>query len=247
MLELRRVSVSINDRGRVVPVLENVTFEIPDRQFVCIAGPSGCGKSTLLRVMMGLLPPTSGTVLDRGRPLDGVNLGAAMVFQSFALLPWLTVQANVELGPRARDLSEEDARRRAAFYLDKVGLDGYEEAYPAELSGGMKQRAGLARALAVEPELLLMDEPFAGLDALTSANLRDEVLTLWGDESLPVDTVVMVTHMIEEAVLMADRVVVLSSHPGRVIADLSVPLERPRTKRDEGFDFLVDSIFEKIV
>ena len=247
MLELRGVSVSLNDRGRVVPVLENISIEIPDRQFVCIAGPSGCGKSTLLRVMMGLLPPTSGTVLDRGRPLAGVNLGAAMVFQSFALLPWLTVQANVELGPRARDLSEEDARRRAAFYLDKVGLDGYEEAYPAELSGGMKQRAGLARALAVEPDVLFMDEPFAGLDPLTSANLREEVLTLWSDQDLPVHTVIMVTHIIEEAVLMADRVVVLTPRPGRVAADLPIPLERPRNKRNEGFDGLVDSIFEKIV
>ena len=247
MLELRQVSVSLNDRGRVVPVLENISIEIPDRQFVCIAGPSGCGKSTLLRVMMGLLPPTSGTVLDRGRPLAGVNLGAAMVFQSFALLPWLTVQANVELGPRARDLSEEDARRRAAFYLDKVGLDGYEEAYPAELSGGMKQRVGLARALAVEPDVLFMDEPFAGLDPLTSANLREEVLTLWSDQDLPVRTVVMVTHMIEEAVLMADRVLVLSPRPGRVAADLPIPLERPRNKRNEGFDALVDSIFERIV
>ena len=160
---------------------------------------------------------------------------------------WLTVQANVELGLRARDLSEEDARKRAAFYLDRVGLDGYEEAYPTELSGGMKQRAGIARALAVEPELLFMDEPFAGLDALTSANLREEVLTLWSDHALPVNTVVMVTHIIEEAVLMADRVVVLSPRPGRVVADLPVPLQRPRNKRDEGFDELVDSIFEKIV
>lgn len=247
MIELQGISVSLNDRGRVVPVLDDITLTIPDRQFVCIAGPSGCGKSTLLRVMMGLLPPTSGTVLDRGRPVVGVNLGAAIVFQSFALLPWLTVQANVELGLRARDLSDADARLRAAFYLDKVGLDGYEEAYPAELSGGMKQRAGLARALAVEPDVLFMDEPFAGLDPLTSVNLREEVLTLWSDHDLPVRTVVMVTHIIEEAVLMADRVVVLSPRPGRVAADLAIPLERPRNKRDEGFDALVDSIFEKIV
>ena len=247
MLELRHVSVSLNDRGRVVPVLADISLEIPDRQFVCVAGPSGSGKSTLLRVMMGLLAPTSGEVLDDGQRIAGVNLGAAMVFQSFALLPWLTVQANVELGLRARNMSEEDARRRAAFYLDKVGLDGYEEAYPAELSGGMKQRAGLARALAVEPDLLFMDEPFAGLDPLTSANLREEVLTLWSDHDLPVRTVVMVTHLIEEAVLMADRVVVLSSRPGRVVADVPIPLERPRNKRNEGFDGLVDSIFEKIV
>jgi NitT/TauT family transport system ATP-binding protein len=247
VLELRQVSMSFSDRARAVTVLEDINLEIPDRQFVCIVGPSGCGKSMLLRLMMGLVAPTAGAVLNQGQPLSGVNLKAAMVFQSFALLPWLTVQANVELGLRARELSEEDARRRAAFYLDKVGLDGYEEAYPAELSGGMKQRAGLARALAVEPDVLFMDEPFAGLDPLTSANLREEVLTLWSDHDLPVRTVVMVTHIIEEAVLMADRVVVLSSRPGRVAADLPIPLERPRNKRDEGFDRLVDSIFEKIV
>jgi len=247
MLSLRRVSKSFLDRARPTPVLEGVSLEIPEHEFVCVVGPSGSGKSTLLRIMMGLTAPSSGDVLYRGRRVTEVNLHAAMVFQSFALLPWLTVQANVELGLRARDLSEEDARKRAAFYLDRVGLDGYEEAYPTELSGGMKQRAGIARALAGEPELLFMDEPFAGLDALTSANLREEVLTLWSDHALPVNTVVMVTHIIEEAVLMADRVVVLSPRPGRVVADLPVPLQRPRNKRDEGFDELVDSIFEKIV
>jgi NitT/TauT family transport system ATP-binding protein len=247
VLELRQVYRSFSDRGRQIPALDNVTLEIPDGQFVCVVGPSGCGKSTLLRILMGLLPPSSGTVLYRGDPLAGVNLRAAMVFQSFALLPWLTVQANVELGLRARELAEDEARRRAAYYLDKVGLDGYEEAYPSELSGGMKQRAGLARALAVEPDLLFMDEPFAGLDALTSANLREEVLTLWADHALPVHTVVMVTHIIEEAVLMADRVVVLTPHPGRIAADVPVTLPRPRNKRDEGFDAMVDSIFEKIV
>ncbi len=247
MLVLRRVSKSYFDRTRPTPVLEDISLEIPEHQFVCIVGPSGSGKSALLRIMMGLTPPTSGEVLYQGRRLTDVNLRAAMVFQSFALLPWLTVQANVELGLKARDLPEEEARRRAGFYLGKVGLDGYEEAYPTELSGGMKQRAGLARALAVEPDLLFMDEPFAGLDALTSANLREEVLTLWSDHALPVNTVVMVTHIIEEAVLMADRVLVLSSRPGRIAADLPVALPRPRSKRDEGFDGLVDSIFERII
>ncbi len=247
MLALRNVYKSFADRGRKIPVLDNLSLEIPDSQLMCIVGPSGSGKSTLLRIMMGLLPPTSGTVLYNDRPLAGVNLRAAMVFQSFALLPWLTVQANVELGLRARAMPDVEARRRAAFYLDKVGLDGYEEAYPGELSGGMKQRAGLARALAVEPDILFMDEPFAGLDALTSANLRDEVLTLWSDRAVPVNTVVMVTHIIEEAVLMADRVVVLTSHPGRIAADLPITLPRPRNKRDEGFDQQVDAIFEKIV
>jgi NitT/TauT family transport system ATP-binding protein len=247
MLTLRNVYKSFADRGRAIPVLDDITLDIPDGQLVCIVGPSGCGKSTLLRLMMGLLPLTSGSILYNDQPLAGVNLRAAMVFQSFALLPWLTVQGNVELGLKARDLLEAEVHKRAAYYLDKVGLDGYEEAYPGELSGGMKQRAGLARALAVEPDILFMDEPFAGLDALTSANLREEVLTLWADSALPVNTVVMVTHIIEEAVLMADRVVVLTSHPGRVAADLPVTLERPRNKRDEGFDQLVDSIFEKIV
>ena len=247
MLELRNVYKSYSDRGRSIPALEDISLQIPKGQLVCVVGPSGSGKSSLLRVMMGLAPPSSGSVLYEGQPVRGVNLKAAMVFQSFALLPWLTVQANVELGLRARELPEAEAKKRAAFYLDKVGLDGYEEAYPSELSGGMKQRAGLARALAVEPDILFMDEPFAGLDALTSANLREEVLTLWADRALPVHTVVMVTHIIEEAVLMADRVIVLSSHPGRVAADLTIPLERPRNKRDEGFDKIVDSIFEKIV
>jgi NitT/TauT family transport system ATP-binding protein len=247
LLTLRNVYKSFADRGRAIPVLDDITLEIPDGELVCFVGPSGSGKSTLLRIMMGLLAPTSGTVLYNDQPLRGVNLRAAMVFQSFALLPWLTIQANVELGLRARDLADAEARKRAALYLDKVGLDGYEEAYPGELSGGMKQRAGLARALAVEPDILLMDEPFAGLDALTSANLREEVLTLWSDRAVPVNTVIMVTHIIEEAVLMADRVIVLSPHPGRVVADLPVTLPRPRNKRDEGFDQVVDSIFEKIV
>ena len=247
MLEFRHVYKSFRDRGRTIPVLHDIDLTVPEREFLCIVGPSGSGKSTLLRLMMGLIAPTSGEIIYRGRPLVGVNRHAAMVFQSFALLPWLTVQGNVELGLKARNIREEDARRRAAYYLDKVGLDGYEEAYPGELSGGMKQRAGLARAMAIEPDMLFMDEPFAGLDALTAANSREEVLTLWSDHELPVHTVVMVTHILEEAVMMADRVVVLSQHPGRIAADMPVPLPRPRNKRDPAVDQLVDSIFEKIV
>ena len=246
MLELRHVSMAFSDRVRAVTVLEDINLEIRDRRFMCIVGPSGCGKSMLLRRMMGPIVPTAGAVLNDGQALDGVSLRAAMVVQAFALLPWLTVQASVELGLRARELSQQEARRRAAFYLDKVGPDGYEEAYPLELSGGTKQRAGLARARAVEPDMLFMDEPFAGLDPPTSANLREQVLTLWSDHDLPVRTVVIVTHIIEEAVLMADRLVVLSLRPGRVAADLSIPLEWPRNERDEGFDRLVDSIFETI-
>src|SRR5436309_13661003 len=159
MLSLRRVSKSFLDRARPTPVLEGVSLEIPEHEFVCVVGPSGSGKSTLLRIMMGLTAPSSGDVLYRGRRVTEVNLHAAMVFQSFALLPWLTVQANVELGLRARDLPEEEAKRRAPAYLPKVGLDGYDEAYPPERSGGMKQRAGLPRARAGEPAPPIRDEP----------------------------------------------------------------------------------------
>jgi len=183
----------------------------------------------------------------RGEPLLGVNLHTAMVFQSFALLPWLSVRANGELALEARGVGRDDRVKRAETYVDKVGLDGYEAAYPRELSRGMKQRVGLARALAVEPELLLMDEPFSALDALSSANLRDEVLLLWQDESFPGNSVLMVTHIVEEAVAMADRVVVLTSHPARVAADIRIDLERPRSRRDPRFIEVTDQIFSLIV
>jgi ABC-type nitrate/sulfonate/bicarbonate transport system ATPase subunit len=225
VLELRHVHKSFTDRGRPIPVLEDVSLEIPERQFVCIVGPSGSGKSTLLRLMMGLTLPSSGSVLSDGRPLSGVHADAAMVFQSFALLPWLTVQANVELGLRARSLPEEDAHRRAAFYLDKVGLDGYEEAYPAELSGGMKQRVGIARVLVMEPELLLMDEPFGSLDAQTRSVMQELLLSVWERHH---QAVLFITHDVEEALLLADTVCVMTARPGRIKKRLTVDLPRPR-------------------
>ena len=170
-----------------------------------------------------------------------------MVFQSFALLPWLTVEENVIVGLEARGLDEETRRKRAMKYIDKVGLDGNEEAYPRELSGGMKQRVGLARALAVEPKVLLMDEPFSALDALTSINLREELIDLWGDPALPVDTIVIVTHLIEEAVELADRIVVLASNPGRIVESIKVELPRPRERKSPEFSALVDRVFSLIV
>ncbi len=229
-----------------VTVLKNVNFQAREGEFIAIVGPSGAGKSTILRLINGLLPPSEGKIIYKDQPLIGTNMDAAMVFQSFGLLPWLTVAENVELGLEPRGLDRAARRKRGAFYIEKVGLEGYEEAYPRELSGGMKQRVGLARALAVEPEILLMDEPFSSLDALTSINLRDELIDIWSDRDFPVNTVVMVTHIIEEAIELADRVLVLSSRPGTIAGDLQIDLPRPRDKRDKAFIEYVDKIFSLI-
>jgi NitT/TauT family transport system ATP-binding protein len=233
--------------GHGASVLDGVDLALADGEFVCVVGPSGCGKSTLLRIVHGLVTPTSGRVVFEGRPATGINLGCAMVFQSFALLPWLTVLENVTLGLEARRVAPAERRRRADRYIDMVGLEGYEEAYPRELSGGMKQRVGLARALAVEPRLLLMDEPFSALDALTSISLRKELLDIWASADVPVSTVLMVTHSIEEAVELSDRVVVIAGRPGRVAEVLPVPLPRPRDRKTPAFTATVDRIFSLIV
>lgn len=226
-----------------VKVLQEVNFVIHEGEFVAIVGPSGAGKSTLLRLLSGLIYPSAGSILYKGRPQFAINLDTAMVFQNFALLPWLTVSENVELGlePRIRD--KKLRRRKVNFYIDKVGLDGYEDAYPRELSGGMKQRVGIARALAIEPEILLMDEPFSSVDVLTSINLRDELIDIWMDREIPVNTVLMVTHIIEEAIELADRIIVLSQRPGRVAGDIHIELPRPRDKHSPEFTGLVDRVF----
>jgi NitT/TauT family transport system ATP-binding protein len=200
----------------------------------------------LLRIMNGLIPPSTGQVLYQGRQVDGINPECALVFQSFALLPWLTVKANIELGLEARGIAPVEREKRASVYIDKVGLDGFEEAYPRELSGGMKQRVGFARALAVEPRVLLMDEPFSALDALTAITLREELFDLWQSPDMPVHTIVIVTHVIEEAVELADRIVVMSASPGRIAAELKVDLARPRDRRQEAFNALTDKVFSLI-
>ncbi|MBI3818673.1 MAG: ABC transporter ATP-binding protein [Planctomycetes bacterium] len=247
LVEFRGVRKTFKrERGETV-VLDDVNLQVGDGDFVAIVGPSGVGKSTLLRLMTGLVTPDSGKVLFEGRELRGVNLEAAMVFQSFALFPWLNVEQNVRLALESRGIDPHVSRTRTAYYLDKVGLDGHEEAYPRELSGGMKQRVGLARALALEPKLLVMDEPFSSLDALTSVSLREELLEIWADSTLPVNTVVMVTHLIEEAVELADRVLVLTGQPGKVRDDLRVSLDRPREKQSHEFDEIVDRVFSLIV
>ena len=246
LLELNHVSQSFVHAKGNLRVLEDLTVGIEEGQFIAVVGPSGCGKSTMLRIVNGLMPPTAGQVLYQGRQVDGINPECALVFQSFALMPWLTVKANVELGLEARGLPPADREKRASIYIDKVGLDGFEEAYPRELSGGMKQRVGLARALAVEPRLLLMDEPFSALDALTAITLREELLDIWQARDMPVHTILIVTHIIEEAVELADRILVLSSSPGRLVADLNVGLPRPRDRRKEDFNALTDKVFSLI-
>jgi NitT/TauT family transport system ATP-binding protein len=229
--------------GRALPVLDGVSLTLREGEIVALLGKSGSGKSTMLRCIAGLIAPSAGTVTYRGAPLNGANPGVAMVFQSFALLPWLTVQQNVELAMQARDVPEEARHDRALRAIDLIGLDGFESAYPKELSGGMRQRVGFARALAVEPDALLMDEPFSALDVLTAANLRGELTRLWEGRDFPVKAVLIVTHNIEEAVQLADRILVLSSNPGRIRAELPVRLPRPRDRHDPGFEQLVDTVY----
>ena len=246
LLELKHVSKSYPHGKGILSVLEDVSFSVEEGEFIAIVGPSGCGKSTLIRIINGIVPATAGQIVYNGRQVDGINLECALVFQSFALLPWLSVKANVELGLEARGLDLQERERFASIYIDKVGLDGFEEAYPRELSGGMKQRVGFARALAVEPKVLLMDEPFSALDALTAITLREELLDIWHSPDMSVHTLVMVTHIIEEAVELADRIIVMSSHPGRIAADIKIEIPRPRDRRAEGFNAMVDKVFSLI-
>jgi NitT/TauT family transport system ATP-binding protein len=224
-------------------VLDRVDLDIRDGEFVALLGPSGSGKSTLLRILTGLIPPSGGLVRYRGRVFHGPCPHAAMVFQTFALYPWLTVLENVEIGLKAQGLPLRARREKAQRLIELVGLDGFEDAYPKELSGGMRQRVGFARALAVEPELLCMDEPFSALDVLTAENLRSELLDLWAARRIPTRSILMVTHGVEEAVFMADRIVVLSRNPARVVANVRVELPRPRNRKDPAFLDLVDRVY----
>lgn len=229
--------------GAVLPVLDDVSLTLHEGEVVALLGKSGSGKSTLLRTIAGLIAPTTGTVRYRGDILNGANPGVGMVFQSFALMPWLTVQANVELGLQARGVPEEQRRQQALEAIDLIGLDGFESAYPKELSGGMRQRVGFARALVLQPDALLMDEPFSALDVLTSENLRTELMSLWARPDFPTKAICIVTHNIEEAVLLADRVLVLGSNPGHIKAEVAVHLPRPRDRRSPAFDALVDQLY----
>ena len=224
-------------------VLDGVELSLAQGQVVGLLGRTGSGKSTLLRLIAGLAQPSGGTVTYLGERVTGPAPGIAMVFQSFALFPWLTVLENVQLGLEALGLPDAEIRKRALAAIDLIGLDGYESAFPRELSGGMRQRVGFARALVVHPNILLMDEPFSALDVLTAETLRTDFLELWGEGKLPIKGVILVTHNIEEAVLMCDRILLFSTNPGRIISEIAVDLKQPRNRLDPRFRDLVEKIY----
>jgi NitT/TauT family transport system ATP-binding protein len=247
LLDIRGVCRSFpKGSGEDLQVLEKVDLTIQAGEIVGLLGRSGSGKSTLLRIIAGLIAPSSGDAKCRGEIISGPPNGVSMVFQSFALFPWLTVLQNVELGLEALGVDATERRKRALAAIDLIGLDGFESAYPKELSGGMRQRVGFARALVVHPDLLLMDEPFSALDVLTAETLRTDLVDLWIEGRLPIKSVLMVTHNIEEAVLMCDRILVFSSNPGRVAAEIKVELPHPRNRLDPTFRQLVDSIYARM-
>ena len=230
------------DGGELL-VLDGIELDLAQGQIVGLLGRTGSGKSTLLRSIAGLMPPSAGTITYLVRPVLAPAAGIAMVFQGFALFPWLTVLENVQLGLEALGLPEPEIRKRALAAIDLIGLDGYESAYPRELSGGMRQRVGFARALVVHPNILLMDEPFSALDVLTAETLRTDFLELWGEGKLPIKGVILVTHNIEEAVLMCDRILLFASNPGRIIREIAVDLKQPRNRLDPQFHDLVEKIY----
>jgi NitT/TauT family transport system ATP-binding protein len=246
LLAARRVSKRYPLPGGAgeLAVLEKVDLALDEGQVVALLGKSGSGKSTLLRILAGLIPASDGEVRYRGQAVTGPCAGVAMVFQSFALLPWLDVLGNVELGLKARGMPREARRDKALRMIDMIGLDGFESAYPRELSGGMRQRVGIARALAVEPDILLMDEPFSALDVLTAESLRGELMDLWIGRKIPIRAILIVTHNIEEAALLADRVVILGNHPGHVRSDLRIDLPRPRTREDSDLQAFSDELYQ---
>ncbi len=243
VLQLQQVSQEYGSGARRFTAVDKVNLTITEGEFVALLGPSGCGKSTLLRIIAGLQSATSGEVLYRERPLRGVNPHTTIVFQTFALFPWLTVLENVALALKAKGVGPNQREVRAEEAIDRVGLDGFENAYPRELSGGMRQKVGFARAIVNEPELLCLDEPFSALDVLSAEALRGELLELWTEGLIPTKAILMVSHNIEEAVFMADRIVMMDKNPGRIVADLPIPLPHPRQRKSVEFQALVDQVY----
>jgi NitT/TauT family transport system ATP-binding protein len=246
ILTVRGVSRGFARGSSEVRVLANVDLSLYGGEIIGLLGRSGSGKSTLLRIIAGLIKPSGGEVVYHGEPVNGPAEGIAMVFQTFALFPWLTVLQNVEAGLEALGVPAKESRRRALFAIDLIGLDGFESAYPRELSGGMRQRVGFARALVVEPTILLLDEPFSALDVLTAETIRTDLLDLWIENRLPIKSMLLVTHNIEEAVLMCDRILLFSSNPGRVATEIEVTFPHPRNRLDSAFRQMVDDIYAKM-
>ena len=243
LLQLKNINHSYGKGKKKFTAVEDVNLTVKEGEFVCLLGPSGCGKSTLLRIITGLQSATEGRVLYKGEELSGVNHHSTIVFQTFALFPWLTVIENVEVALKSIGIPKDIRNRRALDALDRVGMDGFEMAYPRELSGGMRQKVGFARAIVVEPELLCLDEPFSALDVLSAEALRGELLELWTEGKLPTNAILMVTHNIEEAVSMAGRIVVMEKNPGRLVSDIAVDLSHPRHKKDYTFQNIVDQVY----
>lgn len=246
LLHVEHVSKVFGRGDRQFTALKDIDLSIWEGEFVALLGPSGCGKSTLLRMITGLIAPSTGTVFYRGQPVRGVNPYATMVFQTFALYPWLNVLDNVALALEARGERSDKRFQQAERLVDLVGMDGFEKAYPRELSGGMRQKVGFARALAVEPELLCLDEPFSALDVLSAESLRGELMELWSSGQLPTRAILMVSHNIEEAVSMADRIVVMAKEPGRIVSEFTVDLPHPRDRKSPRFEQMIDRIYGAI-
>jgi NitT/TauT family transport system ATP-binding protein len=244
LLELKNITKDyVDDRGKKTVVLNNINLSINHHEYISIVGPSGGGKSTLLRIIMGLETCTTGELLLKGEPLKGkVDPHMAMVFQSFGLFPWLTVVENVEFGLESNHIPKDERRKKSYNIIQEVGLEGFENAYPRELSGGMKQRVGIARALVLDPEVLLMDEPFSSLDPLTAEALREEILKVWSNRLTTPDVVIMVTHNVEEAVYLSDRVIVLSHRPACIVKEVQIDIPRPREKRETSIYDYTDQI-----
>lgn len=243
LVDLKGVTQAYGKDDKKFYAIENVNLELFADEYVALLGPSGCGKSTLLRIITGLQKSTRGKVKYKEKELDGVNPNSTIVFQNFALFPWLTVLENVELALKSKGVPSQIRVSRAIEAIDRVGLDGFETAYPRELSGGMRQKVGFARAIVSEPELLCLDEPFSALDVLSAESLRGELLELWSEGKIPTKAILMVTHNIEEAIYMASRVVVMDKNPGRIIADMPISLAYPRDRKSPEFQTIVDKVY----
>lgn len=240
MIQIKDISYSVDEDS---PVIDDLSFDCEKDEFISIIGPSGCGKSTLLRIIAGLMKPDKGKVMYLGKEVRGPSIGIGFVFQDFALLPWLTNLENVKIGCSRMNLSDSEKETKSEIMLDKLGLGGFEKSYPNVLSGGMKQRVGIARALVSDPKILLMDEPFSSLDQLTADTLRSDIIEHLKNKNLPVNSVIMVTHNVEEAVWLSDKIVILSKKPSHVSAIRRIDMKRPRNKRSGEFLDIMDFIY----